>query len=101
MVNPARYYLNKQIDARLKDHVKLFVTEDDMYIRFDSLLAALYSSVKWEVLGKGYVPKFCLHCGEIFTPTRIDQKYHRKCQKNVNWHRHKENWRKRKSDSTS
>jgi hypothetical protein len=100
MVNPARYYLNKQIDARLKDHVKLFVSDDDMYMQFDSLLAALYSSFKWEVLGKGYAPKFCLHCGEIFTPTRIDQKYHRKCQKNANWHRHKGEWRERKSDST-
>jgi hypothetical protein len=82
LVNPARYYLNRQIDDQLKNHIELFISDDGMYVEFDSLLAALYSAFKWEVLGKGLLPMLCPHCGKVFTPERRNQKFHNEsCQK--------------------
>jgi hypothetical protein len=94
LINPARYYLNEQIDAQLEGHISPRITTDDAYMDLDCLLATLYLSFKWEVVGKK-PPMQCPQCKEIFTPSRTNQKYcSEKCTHNASWHRNKEKWRK-------
>jgi hypothetical protein len=94
LINPARYYLNEQIDTQLEGHISPHLSTDDVYMKLDCLLAALYLSFKWEVLGKKLSMQ-CPQCEHFFSPTRKNQKYcNPKCTRNASWHRNKEKWQK-------
>ena len=77
--------VRKEVNERLRGHVNPILLPPDVaegyriIFRPDSLLAALYVLLALEIAAAtestDASPKVCAYCGEVFTPTRRDQRY--------------------------
>jgi len=77
--------VRREVNKRMRGHVNPLLLPPDVdegyriIFRPDSLLAALYVLLALEIAAAtestDVSPKVCAYCGEVFTPTRRDQKY--------------------------
>ncbi len=94
-IEPARYYVHREINERLKGHVNPAVlpfSQGDIYFFPDCLLSALYTLFAHEVSGRTRPAIACRHCGAYFIPVHGSQKYHdERCRKLAYYHKPKSN----------
>ncbi len=77
--------VRREVNKRMRGHVNPVVLPPDVdegyriVFRPDSLLAALYVLLALEIAAASErsdaSPKVCAYCGDVFTPSRRDQKY--------------------------
>jgi hypothetical protein len=78
VVEPARYFISREINERLRGHVDFtlwpFAGGPIRYVP-DSLLAAIYVQFALEVSGRLGTQRECQHCHNPFFPNRRDQRF--------------------------
>jgi hypothetical protein len=91
VIGPARYYLCRQINERLRSHVSpsiLPFLDGEIYMFPDSLLSAMYVMFALEVSGRIHPAIQCRGCGVYFVPTHKRQVYHDDaCRKLTHYYR--------------
>lgn len=84
LIEPARYYVHKEVNDKLKGRVSPAVLpfrRGEIAFFPESLLASLYLLFALELSGRRQQVE-CQGCGEYFTPGRANQRYHNdRCRK--------------------
>ena len=96
-VEPARYYLHREVNHQLKDHVSPAVLpyrKGEIYFFPDCLRGALYTLFMLELSGRQRPAVLCARpgCGRYFEPAHGRQQYcEKRCQQLAYYYRRKEN----------
>ena len=94
-VEPARYYVHREVNARLRGHVSPAVLpyrKGDIYFFPDCLRSALYTLFMLELSGRQRPAILCarLGCGRCFEPAHSRQQYcETRCQQLAYYYRRK------------
>ncbi len=94
-LEPARYYVHREVNKRLKDHVSPAVLpyrKGEIYFFPDCLLSALYTLFMLELSGRQRPPILCArqNCGRYFEPVHGRQRYcETRCQQLAYYYRKK------------
>ena len=100
-VEPARYFVHREVNRRLRGHVSPAVLpfrKGEIFFFPDCLLSSLYTQFMLELSGRSRPAILCERpgCGRYFEPTHGRQKYcERRCQQLAYYYRSKD--RKEKS----
>ena len=95
-VEPASYYLHREVNGRLKNHVSPAVLpyrKGEIYFFPDCLRSALYTLLMLELSGRQRPAKLCARpgCGSYFDPAHGRQQYcEKRCQQLAYYYRKKE-----------
>ena len=92
-VEPARYYVHREVNKRLRGHVSPSVLPfrtSDIYFFPDCLRSALYTLFMLELSGRQRPAKLCVRpgCGRYFAPAHGRQQYcEKRCQQLAYYYR--------------
>ena len=93
VLEPARYYVHKKVNGKLKGKVNLAVLpflKGRMRFFPENLLAAIYVYFARELAGARSLERECEFCHQPFAPGRRDQRFcHKNCRELAGYHRRK------------